>query len=55
MNNKNKENGKPLTDTKSAKEVLPHDKKELIDKMPDHMKSPLNELEDKDETQAKSE
>ena len=40
---------KNINTSKSAVEILPEDKKHLKNDMPDHLKSPLNELKDKKE------
>lgn len=35
--------------TKTISKIVPKDKKEIIEDMPDHMKDPLNKLKDKDD------
>jgi len=37
----------PKDDKQSAGQILPDDKKQLKEDMPDHVKSPMNELKDK--------
>ena len=37
-----------------VRDVLPEDKKNLVKDMPDHLKSPMNELEDKKDTVKKA-
>jgi len=41
------ENDDPKDDKQSAGQILPDDKKHLKDDMPDHVKSPMNDLKDK--------
>jgi len=46
MNDNNK-NDQSEAEKKSAGQILPDDKKHLKDQMPDHVKSPMNDLKDK--------
>jgi len=47
MSDTNKENDKKLNEKKSAGEILPDDKKHLLDEMPESVKSPLVDIKDK--------
>jgi len=52
MEDKNN-NGKPSDESKSAGQILPKEEKHLKDKMPDHLKSPMNDLKDKSDVVSK--
>jgi len=55
MNDKNDNKKDNLRDNKqSVGNILPNDKKHLKEKMPDHLKSPLNEIKDKSDVDPKS-